>query len=96
MASFKVTCPCCQGRLTIDPGLQAVIAHEPPPRQRSASDLGDVLSSLKGAAAKREERFKEQMQAEQKKSQVLDKKFQEGLKKVKDTPDRPLNPMEMD
>ena len=36
------------------------------------------------------------MKAEQKKPQVLQKKFEEGLKKAKDSPDPPLNPMNMD
>ena len=97
MATFMVTCPCCNGRLTIDPALEAVIAHEAPPRPRSGLDLGGALSSLKGEASRREERFKEQMKAEQSKGKVLDRKFQEGLKKAKDSPDeRPINPMELD
>src|SRR3990172_1646829 len=97
MATFTVTCPCCNGRLTIDPALEAVIAHEAPPRPRSGLDLGAALSSLKGEAVRREERFKEQMKAEQTKGKVLDLKFQEGLKKAKDSPDeRPINPMELD
>ena len=97
MATFTVTCPCCNGRLTIDPALEAVIAHEAPPRPRSGLDLGGALSSLKGEAARREERFKEQMKAEQTKGKVLDRKFQEGLKKAQDSPDeRPINPMELD
>jgi hypothetical protein len=86
MASFVVTCPCCAGRLTIDPEVQAVIAHEAPPRQRSGLDLGGALDS----------RFKDQMKAEATRSRVLDRMFQEGLKKAKDDPDPPLNPMERD
>ena len=96
MASFIVTCPCCNGRLTIDPGLEAVIAHEAPPRQRSGLGLDEALSSLGGQAAKREQLFKEQLKAEQSKGKVLDRKFQEGLKKAKDDPTKPLNPMELD
>jgi hypothetical protein len=96
MATFTVTCPCCHGRLTIDPSLEAVIAHEAPPRPRSGLGLDDALSSLKGAAARREELFKQQIKAEQKKPQVLDRKFQEGLKKAKDSPDPPINPMDLD
>jgi len=96
MASFTVTCPCCNGRLTIDPALEAVIAHEPPPRQKSGVGLDEALTSLKGAAAKRAERFKEQMKAEQNKSKVLDAKLQQALKKAKDDPSKPINPMDMD
>ena len=96
MATFIVTCPCCSGRLTIDTGLEAVVAHEAPPRNRSGLGLDEALSSLQGAAARRAELFKEQIKAEQKKPQVLQKKFEEGLKKAKDSPDPPLNPMDMD
>ena len=96
MATFIVTCPCCRGRLTIDAALEAVIAHEAPPRPRSGLGLDEALTSLKGQAAKREQLFKEQIKAEQKKPQVLDRKFQEGLKKAKDSPDPPINPMDLD
>jgi hypothetical protein len=96
MATFVVTCPCCQGRLTIDPQLEAVIGHEQPPRPRSGIGLEDALSSLKGAASRREERFREQLKAEETKHTVLDRKFQEGMKKAKDMPDPPPRPIDLD
>jgi len=96
MASFIVTCPCCNGRLTIDAALEAVVAHEAPPRPRSGLGLDEALSSLGGQAAKREQLFKDQLKAEQSKGKVLDRKFQEGLKKAKDDPGKPLNPMELE
>ena len=49
VATFIVSCPCCDGRLTIDPALEAVIAHEPAPRAKSGLGLDDALASLKGA-----------------------------------------------
>jgi hypothetical protein len=96
MATFTITCPCCNGRLTIDPKLEAVVAHDAPPRSRSGLGLGEAITSLEGEAARREERFKEQMKAEQNKSKVLDAKLQQALKKAKDDPTKPLNPMDMD
>ena len=96
MATFTITCPCCSGRLTVDPKLEAVVAHEPPPRARSGLGLGEAITSLQGEAAKREARFKEQMKAEQNKSKVLDAKLQQALKKAKDDPTKPINPMDMD
>lgn len=96
MATFIVTCPCCNGRLTIDPTLEAVIAHEAPPRPRSGIGLDDALNSLKGAAERRAERFKDELRAQEKKAEVLDKRFQEGMKKAKDIPGRPVNPMDLD
>jgi hypothetical protein len=96
MATFTITCPCCNGRLTIDPKIEAVVAHEAPPRSRSGLGLGEAINSLEGEAARREERFKEQMKAEQNKSKVLDAKLQQALKKAKDDPTKPINPMDMD
>ena len=96
MTTFIVTCPCCSGRLTIDPKLEAVVAHEPPPRSKSGLGLGEAISTLQGEAAKRADRFRDQMKAEQNKSAVLDAKLQQALKKAKDDPSKPLNPMDMD
>jgi hypothetical protein len=87
--SFVVACPCCQAKLTIDAEVKAVVAHEEPPRKREVADLGTAFDQLRSKSAEREERFKQQMQAEADKGKVLDKKFQESLKKAKDSPDPP-------
>jgi hypothetical protein len=94
--AVTITCPHCQARLTVDPALEAVIAHEPPPRTGAAQDLGAAVQALRGASAKREETFKESMKAEQTKGKVLDRKFQEGLKKAKDAPAPSLRPIDLD
>jgi hypothetical protein len=94
--AFVVTCPCCQGKLTIDAELQAVIAHEDPPPVRAAKDLGAAFDTLKARSAEREERFRQQMQAEAQKGKLLDRKFQEGLKKAKDSPDPPRRPFDFE
>ena len=94
--SFTIVCPCCEARLTIDPELRAVIAHEEPPRKRSVADLDRALGALSTKAAEREARFREQMQAESQKGKVLDRKFQEGLKKAKDSPDPPRRPFDFE
>jgi hypothetical protein len=91
-----VTCPCCQAKLTVDPELAAVIAHEAPPRARSTSDLGAAFEALRTKSSEREQRFREQMQAESQKGKVLDRKFQEGLKRAKDSPDPPPRPFDYD
>ena len=94
--SFTIVCPCCQGKLTIDPELEAVIAHEAPSPTRSAKDLGAAFDTLRSKSAEREERFRQQMQAEAQKGKLLDRKFQEGLKKAKDSPDPPRRPSDYD
>ena len=44
----------------------------------------------------REERFRRELEAEKQKGKVLDRKFQEGLKKAKDSPDPPPRPFDYD
>jgi hypothetical protein len=94
--SFTIVCPCCEGKLTIDPELKAVIAHEDPPRKRTMDDLNTALGALGAKAAEREQRFRQQMEAEAQKGKLLDRKFQEGLKKAKDSPDPPRRPFDLD
>ena len=94
--AFVLTCPCCQAKLTVDGELRAVIAHEVPPPRRTAEDLGSAFDKLRKQSAEREERFRRQMDAEKQKGKVLDRKFQEGLKKAKDSPDPPPRPFDYD
>jgi len=93
---IKLECPCCQAKLTIDRELGAVIAHEAPPPRRAVADLGSAFDKLRSKSAEIEEKFRAQMQAEGQKGQLLDRKFQEGLKKAKDSPDPPRRPFDGD
>jgi hypothetical protein len=94
--SFVVPCPCCNAQLTVDPELAVVIAHEAPPAKRALSDMDAALGALRTKSAEREERFRQQMQAEAQKGKVLDRKFQEGLKRAKDSPDPPPRPFDFE
>lgn len=93
---FVVVCPCCEGKLTVDPELRAVIAHEAPPPKRSVADLGAAFDRLRSQSSAREERFRQQMEAEGQKGKLLDRKFQEGLKRAKDSPDPPRRPFDFE
>src|SRR5438876_494877 len=55
-----------------------------------------TVPTTRPASAEREERFRQQMQAEAQKGKLLDRKFQEGLKKAKDSPDPPRRPFDYD
>jgi hypothetical protein len=92
----EITCPCCQARLTIDLALGVVLHHELPPKPASVVDLKEAVEALKTESTQREARFKELMQAEKIKGKVLDRKFQELLKKAKDGPSTPPPPRDID
>ena len=94
--SFVVQCPCCEAKLTIDGELREVLAHEAPPPKRTVSDIGAAFEALTKKSAERDERFRREMESQGQKAKLLDRKFQEGLKKAKDDPDRPIRPIDID
>lgn len=96
-ASVNVDCPCCQAKLTIDPELGVVLSHIPPPKPPPSVDLDDTARLLKEQAARVEEKFRQSVEAERMKEDVLERKFSEGLKKAKDQPiEKPLRDFDLD
>lgn len=94
---FEVICPCCQAKLRVDPELRAVLSHEPPPEERTVKNLTDAVKGLKAEAAQRQARFEESMKAQKTKKNLLDKKFQDALKKAKDEPiTKPTRDIDLD
>ena len=93
---ITVSCPHCGARLSVDTGLGKVIAHEAPARAKSA-DLDRVADLLEKQKAEREALFARSVEDEKVKTQVLDRKFEEALKKTKDEPvTRPLRDLDLD
>jgi hypothetical protein len=84
---FEVECPCCQAVLAIDPETRAVIAHTVPERPRPIEDLAAEVAKLKGEGARRDEVFRKNFEAEKSHGKVLEKKFDELFKRVKENPD---------
>jgi hypothetical protein len=84
---FTVGCPCCQAVLTVDPETRAVIAHTVPERPRPIEDLAAEVAKLKGEGARRDEVFRKNFEAEKSHGKVLEKKFDELFKRVKENPD---------
>ena len=87
--TIDVMCPCCGARLEVDAELGKVIAHEPPPKAKPERDLDHVAQLLEKEAARRETLFKQGTEDEKMKSQLLERKFAEALKKTKDQPVAP-------
>ncbi len=82
----EVSCPCCHAKLAIDPDLAVVLSHELPPRSVPGVDISDAKRILQEQAQRREDKFRDSWQAEKVKDDVLNRKFEEALKKAKDQP----------
>lgn len=88
-ATIDVMCPCCGARLEVDAELGKVLAHIPPPKAKPDRDLDHAALLLEKEAARRETLFKQGTEDEKIKSQLLERKFAEALKKTKDQPVTP-------
>lgn len=93
----EVDCPCCQAKLTVDRELGVVLSHVPPPKPPPSVDLDDTARLLREQAARVEDKFRQSVEAERMKEDVLARKFAEGLKKAKDAPvEKPLRDFDLD
>jgi hypothetical protein len=81
---FDVLCPDCGSLLTIDPVTRAVIAHTAAKPKKTFEDFSDAERALK--------------QADQRREDVLAKKFEEAFKKAKESPvdERPFREFDLD
>lgn len=95
--TIKVDCPCCGAVLMVDPSLAAVLRHELPPPRHKAPELKDAGRQLREEATQRDQKYRHILDAERDKGKVLDRKFQELLKKARDEPvEKPLKDIDLD
>jgi hypothetical protein len=95
--SFEIACPCCKAFIVVDPETHGVISHTPPPTKRTFEDFAAASNALKDQETRRESLFRQSMEAEKNKSDLLDKKFQDAIKKAKDAPiEKPLRDFDLD
>jgi len=94
---LRVTCPCCQAKLTVDVALGVVLSHEAPPKAGPNVDLTDAAGILAEQNRKREDKFRDSWFQESNKEDILAKKFEEAMKKAKDTPvGKPIRDFDLD
>jgi hypothetical protein len=89
MPLIRVTCPCCQAELHIDPETEAVIRHVEHVKPPSLADMEAAVSRFKGEAGRREDAFQKSVQENKNRADVLNKKFDEMLKQAKENPNAP-------
>jgi hypothetical protein len=86
-ANFDVTCPCCSAVLKIDVEARAVIAHTAAVKPKMFNDMEAAAKAMREQDNRRESIFQQSMEAQKNASSLLEKKFQEALKKAKESPD---------
>lgn len=84
---FEVGCPCCGAVLKVDPGTHAVISHVAPIKPKMFADLDAAAKAMREQDVRKESIFRQAVDAEKNKADVLEKKFQEAVKKAKEMPD---------
>jgi hypothetical protein len=97
-SSYDVTCPCCGAVLKIDPSTRAVISHVAPVKPKMFQDMEEAARAMKEQDGRRDSIFRQSVEAQKHASELLEKKFQEALKKAKETPDtgKPIRDFDLD
>lgn len=83
---FEIACPDCSAMLRIDAETGALISHTAAPRKRTFEDLATAAQALKEQDERTESIFRQSMEAEKNKGDLLEKRFAEALRKAKDAP----------
>lgn len=86
-ANFDVTCPCCGAVLKVDTDTEAVISHTAPTKPKTFADIEAAAKAMKEQDSRRDSIFRQSVEAQKHASDLLEKKFQEALKKAKESPD---------
>lgn len=94
--TFSVACPCCQAELVIDIKTKTVLHHQAAAQAAPITDLAAEVTRLRGASAEREAAFQRSLQAERTREERMDRKFDELLRRAKETPaGKPLKDIDL-
>ena len=96
--AFEVTCPCCSAVLKIDPATQGIISHVAPVRPKTFNDMEEAARAMKEQDNRRDSIFRQSVEAQRNAADLLEKKFQEAVRKAKETPDtgKPIRDFDLD
>jgi hypothetical protein len=97
-SAFEVTCPDCGAILKVDPDTRSIIGHKPAPRKRTFEDFEGAARALREQEERKESLFRQSLDAERNKKDVMDRRFAEALKRAKDDPTegKPLREFDLD
>ncbi|HEX4287236.1 MAG TPA: hypothetical protein VHZ28_19230 [Terracidiphilus sp.] len=94
---FEVACPDCGAMIKIDSSTGLVVSHTSAPRKRMFEDLETAAKAMRESDERKESIFRQSVDAERNKEDLLEKKFAEALRKAKDAPEgRPIRDFDLD
>jgi hypothetical protein len=95
-SEIDVTCPCCNAALVVDTNFGRVVAHEESSRGTKL-ELNEATRILAAEAEKREALFKQSVESEKTRGDVLAKHFEEALRQAKHEPvSKPTRDFDLD
>jgi hypothetical protein len=95
--TFEITCPDCAAVIRVDAVSGLVVSHTPAPRKRMFEDLETAAKAMREQDERKESIFRQSVDAEKNKADLLEKKFAEALRKAKDAPEgKPLRDFDLD
>jgi len=97
-SAFEITCPCCHAMIKVDPETQGIISHVAAVKPKTFADLDAAAVHMKDAGNRRDSLFEQSVLAEKNKKELMEKKFQDALKKAKESPDtgKPIRDFDLD
>jgi len=96
--TLEVTCPCCNALLKIDVATSAVISHVAAKVPKMFNDIEEAARAMKEQDSRRDSIFRQSVENQKHASDLLEKKFQEAVRKAKESPDtgRPIRDFDLD
>jgi hypothetical protein len=96
--NFDVTCPCCSALLKVDVETRAVIAHTAAVKPKTFNDMEAAARAMREQDSRRESIFQQSVEAQKNASSLLEKKFEEAVKRAKESPDtgKPIRDFDLD
>lgn len=84
--------------LKVDPSTKAVISHVAKAIPKTFNDIEEAARSMREQDSRKESLFRQSVEAEKNKADVLEKKFQEAIRKAKESPDtgKPIRDFDLD
>jgi hypothetical protein len=95
--TFEVACPDCGAMLKIDAASGVLVSHTSAPRKRMFEDLETAAQAMREHGERTESIFRQSVDAEKNKEDLLEKRFAEAMRKAKDAPEgKPLREIDLD